>query len=324
MTGAGSVTGAPHIPLGIPQAARRVRAISSGVSSRRAAKCPMACGVRRSRYSAVGGVTHGVPLRHDDPRGDPRHDELGGQGQVSGAERVDRVVSGDDVQRGGEGAGAGAELVAGGDADVHGDRAGEGIAEVQDAGDPAAVGEQVIAVEVGMDDLRRRHGQHRADHGVEPVEAVLKCGTQPARRNAAAIAGGLRDLRQQAAAWQLVEQRPELPEVLQVPQVGPPRARVAQPAQRDVKPGERRADIPAQRGVGRAPAEQLPVEPRGHPDQPRGPLAGGDQRLGRPVKRGRDPLYGQLRGGGREVQQDGCLEGDLAGGGAGHADLEQL
>src|SRR6185312_6649879 len=97
---------------------------------------------------AVGGLTHGVVLRDDDPRRGPRDDELGGEGQIGGAERVGRVVGGDDVERRGEQAGAGAELVARGDADVHGDGAVEGVAEVEDAGDLAAVREQVVAVEV--------------------------------------------------------------------------------------------------------------------------------------------------------------------------------
>ena len=43
--------------------------------------------------------------------------------------------------------------------------------------------------------------------------------------------------------------------------MGPSRARVTQPAQRDVEPGERRAGLPAQRSADGAPAEQFPVEP---------------------------------------------------------------
>ena len=139
------------------------------------------------------------------------------------------MVPGDDVEGRGEQFGSRAELVAGRDADVHRDRPGEGIAEVEDAGDPAAVGEQVLAVEVAVDDLRRRFGQDRADHGVEPVDAAREPRPQPAGRDPGRDVGGKRplDVRQQAAGRQFVEQRPEPPQVLEVPQVGPPRSRVA-------------------------------------------------------------------------------------------------
>ena len=118
--------------------------------------------------------------------GDPCHGELGCQGEVGGAEGGDGVVPGDEVSGGREDVGCGAELVAGGDADVHGDRPGEGVAEVEDAGDPPAVGEQVLAVEVGVDDLYRCLREPWPDVVVEPVQAVGERGAQPARRDGGA------------------------------------------------------------------------------------------------------------------------------------------
>lgn len=46
----------------------------------------------------VGGLAQRVPLRDDDPGGDPGDEELRRQVQVGGAERVDGVVPGDDVE----------------------------------------------------------------------------------------------------------------------------------------------------------------------------------------------------------------------------------
>jgi len=177
----------------------------------------------------VGRVTRRVPLRNDDPRGDPRHHELRRQRQVPGIKRIDHVVPGDDVEGRVEHVGARAELVTSRDTDVHRDRPGESVAEVEDAGDPAAVGEQVLAVEVGVNDLRRRLGQDRADYGVEPVDTVREPRSQPTARNPGRDVGAKRplDVRQHAAGRQFVEQRPEPPQVLQVPQMGPLRPRVA-------------------------------------------------------------------------------------------------
>jgi hypothetical protein len=71
-------------------------------------------------------------------RPEPQQRELADQRRVVGSERVDRVVAGDHVKRRDQRVGAvgGAELVAGGDAHVHRNRAGQAVAEVQHAGYP--------------------------------------------------------------------------------------------------------------------------------------------------------------------------------------------
>jgi hypothetical protein len=234
---------------------------------------------------AVGGLAGRVPLAHDDPRRESQQHELADQRRVVGSERVDRVVAGDHVERRDQrvGAGGDAELVAGGDAHVHRNRAGQAVAEVQHAGYPVRGCQQVVAVKVGVDDLaaRRRVREARQHPRLEPVQAADQ-------------GRALVPVRQ--LAGQLVKQRAELMEVLQVPQVGAVRARVRERAQRLVKPGERAADVAAQRGAGRPRAEDRPLQVGRHPDD-----VAVKVQLWAAVESADDPLDGQRGCGPDEV-----------------------
>ena len=70
-----------------------------------------------------------------------------------------------------------------------------------------------------MNDLRRRARQRRTHHRVEPVEAVNERRAHASGHKLAQPVRGKRpaDGRQHATLRQLIEQRPQRPEVLQVP-----------------------------------------------------------------------------------------------------------
>jgi hypothetical protein len=110
---------------------------------------------------------------------------------------------------------------------------------------PLIAPQVVVAVKVGVDDLaaQRRVRAARQHPRLEPVRAADQ-------------GRALVPVRQ--LAGRLVEQRAELMEVLQVPQVGAVRARVRERAQRLVEPGERAADVAAQRRTRRPRSQDRP------------------------------------------------------------------